>query len=87
MRPRPEVAGLSDEQLLSRVEQSRAEAERAKLAADQAVVDAMVAGLNQTLIAERAGVSRRALFGISDRVWSRRQADSVEQPPTSADPR
>jgi hypothetical protein len=70
---RPEVAHLTDEELLARVTQARERVCEADLDYDRAVTDAMVRGLNQSLIAEAAGVTRRALHKTTDREWQRRQ--------------
>jgi hypothetical protein len=75
MTERPEALDLTDEQLLARVSEARARVREAKRWHDAVITDAMVRGLHQSLIAERAGVSRRALFDISSREWDRRQAE------------
>lgn len=79
MEERPEVAHLADEELLKRVADAREQVRQAKRRADMIITDAMIRGLNQSLIAETAGVTRRALFDISSREWDRRQAE--QQPP------
>lgn len=75
MSERPEAAGLSDEELLERASLARQQLRKARELHDMVITDALVRGLNQSLIAERAGVSRRALFDISSREWDRRQAE------------
>lgn len=79
MEERPEVAHLADEELLKRVADAREQVRQAKQRADMIITDAMIRGLNQSLIAETAGVTRRALFDISSREWDRRLAE--QQPP------
>jgi hypothetical protein len=81
MDERPEVADLSDTKLLERVADAREQVRRAKERADMIITDAMVRGLNQSLIAKTAGVTRRALFDISSREWERRQSDSAHDEP------
>lgn len=75
MAERPEVAPLSDEELLERVAEARERVREANRSYDTAVTDAMVRGINQSSIAEAAGVTRRALHQTTDREWQRRQAD------------
>lgn len=71
MEERPEVADLTDDELLDRVTQARKQLAEAKVRSDQAIVDCMIRGVDQSLIAKKAGITRRALFGVSDRVWER----------------
>lgn len=74
MTERPEVAELSDEELLVRVAEARDRVREAHLRYDEVVTDAMCRRLNQSLIAEAAGVTLRALHKTTDRTWQRRQA-------------
>lgn len=75
MDERGEVAHLADEELLERVADAREQVRQAKQRADMIITDAMIRGLNQSKIAETAGVTRRALFDISSREWGRRQTE------------
>lgn len=79
MSERPEVADLSDDELMARVAQARERVRQAKIWHDQVITDAMIRGINQTQIAQTAGVSRRAIFDIADREWNRRHAEDDEQ--------
>jgi hypothetical protein len=79
MEERAEVAHLADDELLARVADARERVRREKERADMIITDAMIRGINQSRIAETAGVTRRALFDISSREWDRRQAE--QQPP------
>ena len=78
MDERPEAARLSDEELLALVSQARDRVREAKRWHDMVITDAMIRGLNQSLIAETAGVTRRALFDISSREWERRRAEESQ---------
>lgn len=71
----PESAGLTDEELLARVAEAEGRLREAERWRDGVIVDAMCRGLNQSVIAEAAGVNRRSLFKISDREYDRRQAE------------
>jgi hypothetical protein len=75
---RPEVADLSDEQLLERVAQARQLLREARERHDMMIADAMIRGINQSLIAKTAGLTRRAIFYVADREWKRRHAGETK---------
>ena len=74
---RLECAQLSDEQLLERVRQAKARLREAREWHDQVIADAMIRGIHQTVIVERSGLSRRAMFYAADREWERRRAEET----------
>lgn len=74
MSERSEVAHLSDQELLDAVAEAREQVRLARLRYEQAVTDAMIrTSIRQPLVAEAAGVTRRALFDITNREADRRQ--------------
>lgn len=73
MTERPENAALTDSELLARITEADEQLRQAQEHRDAMIVDAMIRGLNQSLIAETAGLNRRSLFKISDREFDRRK--------------
>ena len=83
MDERPEIAHLSDEQLLERVAQARDKVREANEWRDMVITDAMIRGINQGVIAETAGLRRRAIYYVADREWGRRHGEetlAVDEP-------